>query len=759
MKRSLAVIGFSYLAASVIALFVSKNVCMMLTFLLLAGLIVSLLFKRWRKNTIIVMILVSSSAALMMSSAYTELKITPLEQLKGKTYDVTAQLCDMPYQKNDRYYYTLEMTEIKNIHLPDHTKILVSSEKLLDMDFYDTVQSRIKFYADSHHLSDDSVSRGILLKGRLEDDNPIVIEKSSSKPMAYYALAVRRYLQESVHTLLTEEQAGFVTALLTGDKTGMSEQQKESLYHSGIAHMVAVSGFHLSVLTKFSMTFLCFITNRRKRLAALLCSVLVFSYMAVTGFSLSILRAGIMQILMLFSTASYREADSYNSLGTAALIICFLNPYAAGDTGFLLSFSATFGIVLCSSKIHLYLTERTVIKTAGSGKIVSSVVCGIISIFSVTVSAMMFTFPIVLLTFRQIAVYSVLTNLIVSVAVSVLLIVSVLMILCTVSGIVSFAAAPLALLCGVISDFVTGTAALMSSLPFAVIKCCQEFIPYWTAAVVIIGIVVFTAKFVTLKKAQKIKYYTLFVLLSLVICHLFDFAVKEDSTKISLIDTGDGLSVVMQKNESFSVLYCGGDYDGSTTVSDYLDDSGAEKITLFLMTDYRMKNSRFALSILKDYPVQNMELYDEETQYRDVLSYAKRSKCYHSLSSESQQLNRLNLNGDGITVYKRKNTAAVLIDANGQKLLICSDKTDCSDLPEDFRDVDFLILNGEIDHTENISAEHFLVSDAAENIDRYAEYNSNEDSSVYFTGGNGTLAIRIYSNGQSVIRRENAWLS
>lgn len=95
--------------------------------------------------------------------------------------------------------------------------------------------------------------------------------------------------------------------------------------------------------------------------------------MAVTGFAHSVVRAGIMMIIVSFASSNLRIADSLNNLGFAAIVLTAFNPYAVADIGMLLSFSATTGIILWSRPIERsvlrFFTTKTSVRTVLSERL------------------------------------------------------------------------------------------------------------------------------------------------------------------------------------------------------------------------------------------------------------------------------------------------------------------------------------------------------------------------------------------------------
>lgn len=763
MERPLAVTGFAYLSALAVALFVGTEYCITLAVIFIVSFVVSLFSKTLRKKAVIPAVLLTSAIAVTMLLGYSNAKVKPIESLKGETAEITAQICDLPYSQNNRCYYYLELLSVKNRKIPSGTKIMISSKTPLKAEPYDKVEAKVQFYTDgSDTYKAYNISRNIMLRGSFDTKVSPTVTHTKQKPLYYYTLMIRQTVTNTVSDILPSEQAGFVNALLTGDKTGITDEQKNTFRASGISHIIVVSGFHLSVLSQIMMTVLCFLMRKRKRSAALICSVFVFVYMAIVGFSPSVVRAGIMQIIFLFGTACTKNADSLNSLAISAFLICLMNPYAAGDVGFLLSFTATLGIILLSDKINVCLRERTLPLDNLSEREqiqfrerIKPFVYGVISVTAVTVSASVFTMPIMILYFKQLAVYAVLSNLMISFAVSVLIVCAMIMVFLHISIVLSFLVLPFAVICGILTNYILWTAELISSLPFSTVTVSQMFVPFWLALMILIG--AFLLMFPNRKRA--VRYYALVAVLTLIVGFVSDNIVKYNSVKLAVLDTGEGLSVVMTENNQISVLYCGGNYERSYVMTDYLQNSAAENINLLVLMDKSQENSRYAETILQKYPVETIEAYDEEVQYESVHSLIQTSGHIILPSSGTQPLNTFYTANTEITTCQKNDCHSVMIKSHGRKILICSDGTDCLNLPEEFLKCDVLIVNGTVKNAELLKTKRVIISDIKDNLENYASYLQKFNRHIYATAEKGNLALRIYQDGQFSLRRENGWLS
>ena len=91
----------------------------------------------------------------------------------------------------------------------------------------------------------------------------------------------------------------------------------------------------LAILTSIFMFFIRKFYKVRQ-LPIILCVLFVFLYMAVTGYSPSVVRSGMMMLICCLGLSLSREPYSLNSLGLAAIILTIANPYAVGDVGLIL---------------------------------------------------------------------------------------------------------------------------------------------------------------------------------------------------------------------------------------------------------------------------------------------------------------------------------------------------------------------------------------------------------------------------------------
>ena len=173
---------------------------------------------------------------------------------------------------------------------------------------------------------------------------------------------VRQNVSNKIFKHLPHEEESFVNALTTGVKSELSEDTERIFKHSGVYHIVAVSGLHLNMFILFLSyiyTILPF-KKRKKRAIIILTNSLAIIFMIIfTGFGGSVKRAAIMSIILCIAPLLNREYSPIHALFISMIFILFGEPYSYLDISFQLSFMATLGIIFASEFIKRYkFSER-----------------------------------------------------------------------------------------------------------------------------------------------------------------------------------------------------------------------------------------------------------------------------------------------------------------------------------------------------------------------------------------------------------------
>ncbi len=156
---------------------------------------------------------------------------------------------------------------------------------------------------------------------------------------------LRKQVQEVYATKLPEKEAGVLSVMTLGDK-GMLDAEVKKLYQqSGISHVLAISGLHVSIL---GMGIYRFLRKRRMSYpgAGILAGMMVLVFGQISGMELSTRRAVLMFLVMLLGNVLGMAYDSVTALSLSALMQLWENPYCFTYAGFIFSYSAVLAVVV-----------------------------------------------------------------------------------------------------------------------------------------------------------------------------------------------------------------------------------------------------------------------------------------------------------------------------------------------------------------------------------------------------------------------------
>src|SRR3954469_17224410 len=209
-------------------------------------------------------------------------------------------------------------------------------------------------YRDPGVASDrDRLARqGVVLLGSVKSA-ALVTVLARGGALSETAAALRARLRAA--TALTvgcwsPASAGVVTAILIGDRSGLDADDERRLQEAGTYHVIAISGGNIAVLTALLVAL-----GRAARLpprptAAASIAILAF-YGYAAGLAPSVLRATIAGMIYLAARATDHRGAALNAIGVAAVCACVTSPLSVLDPGFVLSFGATFAIVVAVRRI------------------------------------------------------------------------------------------------------------------------------------------------------------------------------------------------------------------------------------------------------------------------------------------------------------------------------------------------------------------------------------------------------------------------
>lgn len=171
-----------------------------------------------------------------------------------------------------------------------------------------------------------------------------------------FAEQIKQEIKENLGNGLTNENVEIAYSALFGEKEMLSDKQYSAMKLSGVAHLMAVSGLHVGIIVTVLLAVfkLCKV---KKWWKFAIMAVILTVYAYICNFSVSVVRASVMALILILADILGREYDSLNSISIAGIICFLVNPFVAFDVGFLLSFSCVLGITIFYKTINKALTK------------------------------------------------------------------------------------------------------------------------------------------------------------------------------------------------------------------------------------------------------------------------------------------------------------------------------------------------------------------------------------------------------------------
>jgi competence protein ComEC len=216
-------------------------------------------------------------------------------------------------------------------------------------------------------------------------------------------LRVKNKFNDNIMRLMPSPQSGLLSGLLIGGSGLLSKDYQNYFSLTGTTHIVAVSGYNVTIVAEYLMLLGIFIGLWRKQ-AFWFATIGIIIFVVLTGMPSSAVRAGVMGVLLIWAIKNGRLANAQNAILFAASVMLLINPLALRwDVGFQLSFLATLGIV------YVYpVFQNLIIKWTDARSVPT-----ILEILLLTISAQIFVLPILMTNFGKLSLISPLANVLV----------------------------------------------------------------------------------------------------------------------------------------------------------------------------------------------------------------------------------------------------------------------------------------------------------------------------------------------------------
>lgn len=259
------------------------------------------------------------------------------------------------------------------------------------------------------------------------------IGEGKRNALTVYLLKTKRAFEGHIDVVLPEPHSAFLKGILLGDRASLPKELVDDFKKTGTSHIIALSGYNITVVGRFFMTTLLFLTVSFYASFWIASAAIIF-FVLLAGASASLLRAAIMGILVLVAEREGRPYSIRNALAFAGAAMVFQNPYLLRfDAGFELSFLATLGLIYLSPRVEKFFERmrsrlRAKIKTQNAEdeeeisldwhmRRSSGFVSWLTHTLAETISAQIAVLPLLIYLFGSVSVISPITNVLVLAAV------------------------------------------------------------------------------------------------------------------------------------------------------------------------------------------------------------------------------------------------------------------------------------------------------------------------------------------------------
>lgn len=301
----------------------------------------------------------------------------------------------------------------------------------------------------------------------------ISLQASGQGNVAYnFLLQKKNFLAQKINTLWHEPYASFVGGILYGYRGGLGKLQND-FNRTGVTHIVAVSGFNITVIASIFSTLLISLFIPRKK-AFFVVVIAIICFVIFVGASASVVRAGVMGIITLLAKQLGRRSRAFGTIVLATVLMVIHNPLVLlFDAGFQLSVLSTLGLVYFSESIQKRLSFVPTF-------------LGIQESLSSTLSAILVTLPLILFQFGRLSLVAPVVN------VLILPCIPIAMLLSFSSIILSFLYLPFGRIVSYLTFFVlfyvVKVVEWFSALPFASVDMKISLLPMIILYLTIFGV-------------------------------------------------------------------------------------------------------------------------------------------------------------------------------------------------------------------------------------------------------------------------------
>jgi len=379
-----------------------------LYFIIIAIIFLFIYFFTRKKYQLVVSILIFSFIAGIIYFSFYAQKHINYNLPYGKNIEFEGIVADYPDIREDK----TKLTVVVNKIFSDQNNNLIGQKILIDAKRYPEYKYGDKLFISglldkpgnwsgfdyAQYLSRYDIF-SIIGQNQFSSENALkmhFISSGNGNVFYAYIFQLRNFFQNKINILLSEPYSGLLSGILFGNKKSINNDLSNILVIVGISHIIVVSGYHATVITKI---FGDLTQSWPRKLSFLVGTFILFTFVILTGAVASVIRASLMAWLFLLAIILGRMGNIFKIFVFTCLIMVLLNPLILlYDFGFQLSALSVVGLI--------FVTPFFEKKLASLGKIISTTL-------GATFGAQVMTLPILIYKFGTVSLIAPLANLLI----------------------------------------------------------------------------------------------------------------------------------------------------------------------------------------------------------------------------------------------------------------------------------------------------------------------------------------------------------
>lgn len=329
------------------------------------------------------------------------------------TFTITGRISTPPDQREDAVYIDLNAIEIEDPLATNPALVTHAVKGIVRVRFSAGANYRIgdvmritgnpqtpstdEYFSYKDYLARQQIYTVLYYPRQVQ-----VVDHVTAGGFQGWLEARRQAARRVIFSLYPQPESGLLSGILLGLDRDIPRSLTRAYQHTGTAHIIAISGFNMSILALvFSRIFARFLN---RYWAALLSGVVILTYTIFVGATPSVVRAAIMAMTAFGGHLIGRRQAGSNALGITAACMCLVNPLLLWDVSFQLSFAATLGLVLFAEPLRGWLDSRA------PGEKIKPVLKPVYQYFLLTLAAQLLTLPLIAHHFGRVSLSSLLAN-------------------------------------------------------------------------------------------------------------------------------------------------------------------------------------------------------------------------------------------------------------------------------------------------------------------------------------------------------------